>query len=131
MSKIDTESRYKSSHEWARQVPGTKEFLCGITAHAEHALGDVVFVELPTVGRNLKEGTSFGVIESVKAASDLYMPMSGTITAVNTELADNPALINTDCFGEGWIIRFSADNPAEWDKLLDATAYAKLLDEEA
>jgi glycine cleavage system H protein len=131
MSQIDPASRYQASHEWARPVVGTQDFLCGITSHAEHALGDVVFVELPSLGKKIKRGATFGVIESVKAASDLYMPMSGTITDVNAALIDNPALVNSDCAGEGWLIRFTADDPAEWDKLLSPDAYAKLLAEEA
>ena len=130
-NEIDQNSRYQPSHEWARPVAGGKEYNIGITAHAAHALGDVVFVELPALGKAFKQGTSFGVIESVKAASDLYMPISGTVTAVNTVLADNPGLVNADCHGEGWLIRVSADNPAEWDKLLTPDAYAKLLAEEA
>lgn len=127
---IDPKSRYQTSHEWARPETGG-EYSCGITAHAAHALGDVVFVELPAIGRKFAQGATFGVIESVKAASDLYMPMAGTITAVNDALGDNPGLVNSDCHGAGWLIRFQADNPADWDKLLDASAYAKLLAEEA
>jgi glycine cleavage system H protein len=127
--QIDPASRYQSSHEWAR--PEGAGYACGITAHAAHALGDVVFVELPAVGRKIAKGATFGVIESVKAASDLYMPMSGTITEVNAALADNPGLVNTDCSGQGWLIRYTADTPAEWDQLLDAAAYARLLAEEA
>jgi glycine cleavage system H protein len=127
--QIDPASRYQASHEWAR--PEGTGYACGITAHAAHALGDVVFVELPAVGRKIAKGATFGVIESVKAASDLYMPMSGTVTEVNAALADNPGLVNADCSGQGWLIRFNADNPAEWDQLLDAAAYARLLAEEA
>jgi glycine cleavage system H protein len=130
-NNIDPDSRYQASHEWIRPVPGTKDYVCGITAHAEHALGDVVFVELPAVGKSIKQGASFGVIESVKAASDLYLPLSGTITAVNGALADNPALVNSDPYGEGWLVRLTIDNPAEWDALLSPEAYARLLAAEA
>lgn len=123
---IDPRSRYRESHEWARELGGG-EYECGITGHAEHALGDVVFVELPAVGASIPQGAAFGVIESVKAASDLYMPMGGTVTAVNGALADDPALVNQDCHGRGWIIRFKADDPAQWRGLLDADAYAALV----
>lgn len=128
-NEIDPRCRYRESHEWARPLGGA-EYECGITQHAEHALGDVVFVELPALGASLTQGAAFGVIESVKAASDLYMPLSGTITAVNTTLVDNPALVNQDCHGQGWIIRFTADKPLEWEKLLDPAAYSALVAEQ-
>lgn len=128
-NEIDPRCRYRESHEWARPLSGN-EYECGITQHAEHALGDVVFVELPVVGASLIQGAAFGVIESVKAASDLYMPLSGTITAVNQALVDNPALVNQDCHGEGWIIRFSADKATEWAGLLDPAAYTALVEQQ-
>jgi glycine cleavage system H protein len=120
---IDKNARYRTSHEYARKEGS--EVVAGISDHAQASLGDIVFVELPAVGKTLKQGEAFGVVESVKAASDLYMPMSGKITAVNGELEGDPALVNKDCYGAGWMIRFAPTNPSEWDGLLDAAAYEK------
>lgn len=120
---IDKNARYRASHEYARK-DGT-DFIAGISDHAQSSLGDIVFVELPEVGKKLAQGEAFGVVESVKAASDLYMPLSGTITAVNEALGGDPALVNKDCYGSGWMIRFTATNPGEWDGLMDAVAYEK------
>jgi glycine cleavage system H protein len=120
---IDKNARYRTSHEYARKDGA--EMVAGISDHAQSSLGDIVFVELPEVGKALKQGEAFGVVESVKAASDLYMPLSGKITAVNEDLAGDPALVNKDCYGKGWMIRFSPTNPSEWDGLLDAAAYEK------
>jgi len=125
-TSIDQKCRYRESHEWARPVAGD-EYECGITNHAEQALGDVVFVELPSVGTSFTQGAAFGVIESVKAASDLYMPMGGTITAVNSNLVDNPALVNQDCYQQGWIIRFKVAHNQDWDGLLTPDAYADIV----
>ncbi|MDX9897882.1 MAG: glycine cleavage system protein GcvH [Spirochaetia bacterium] len=118
---IDKNARYRTSHEWARK-DGTR-FVTGISDHAQNALGDIVFVELPPVGKVLKQGEAFGVVESVKAASDVYMPMSGKILAVNEALSGDPALVNKEPYAGGWFIAFEASNPAEWDGLLDAAAY--------
>lgn len=118
---IDKNARYRSSHEYARKEGA--DIVTGISDHAQASLGDIVFVELPEVGKKLKQGETFGVVESVKAASDLYMPLSGTITAVNEDLSGDPALVNKDCYGKGWMIRFTPTNPSEWDGLLDAAAY--------
>jgi len=120
---IDKNARYRASHEYARKEGA--EFVTGISDHAQSSLGDIVFVELPEVGKKLAQGEAFGVVESVKAASDLYMPLSGTITAVNEALGGDPALVNKDCYGSGWMIRFTATNPSEWDGLMDAAAYEK------
>jgi len=120
---IDKNARYAKSHEYARK--DGKEIVTGISDHAQSSLGDIVFVELPEVGKTLKAGEAFGTVESVKAASDLNMPMGGTITAVNEELASDPALVNKDPYGKGWMIRFTPSNAAEYDKLLDAAAYEK------
>ncbi len=120
---IDKSARYRTSHEFARKDGA--EFVAGISDHAQESLGDIVFVELPEVGKTIKQGETFGVVESVKAASDLYMPMSGRITAVNGDLAGDPALVNKDCYAKGWMIRFAPANPPEWDGLLDAAAYEK------
>jgi glycine cleavage system H protein len=121
--KIDKNARYLPSHEYARKDGAS--IVTGISDHAQESLGDIVFVELPEVGKKIKKGEAFGVVESVKAASDLYMPMSGTITEVNEELASDPALVNKDCYEKGWMIRYTPTEPSEWDSLLDAAAYEK------
>ncbi len=126
--KLDPEARYTKTHEWARW--DGKEIVCGITDHAQESLSDVVYVELPEVGDVFDRGESFGVVESVKAASDLYMPMGGEITAVNEALEDTPELVNQDPYGEGWMIRFRPSDPAEFDELMDAEAYEAFVEEE-
>ena len=130
--KLDTEARYAKSHEWARKSGA--EYVCGISDHAQHSLGDIVFVELPKVGTVFAAGISFGVVESVKAASDLYLPVSGKIVAVNAALTDSPDLVNKDCYGEGWIVRVAsvdtAKTAAEWDTLLSSADYEKIAEEE-
>ncbi|MBL8251227.1 MAG: glycine cleavage system protein GcvH [Candidatus Competibacter sp.] len=122
MSKsiIPTHLRYTENHEWA--LAGTDgTVLVGITDHAQHLLGDLVFVEIPEVGREVAANESCVVVESVKAASDVYSPLDGVIVAVNEALADNPELINQDPYGEGWIFRLKTS--ASVDGLLDAAAY--------
>ncbi|BCX03497.1 MAG: glycine cleavage system H protein [Candidatus Roseilinea sp.] len=126
-SKIDPSARYLKTHEWAR-IEGD-EIVCGISDHAQAAMNDLVYVELPRVGATYKAGEAFGVVESVKAASDVYMPVSGTITAVNTQLESKPETINQDPYQAGWMIRIKPDNMAEFDNLLDAAAYEQLLKE--
>lgn len=121
--KLDTSARYRPSHEYARKEGAL--IVAGISDHAQESLGDIVFVELPEIGKVLKQGEGFGVVESVKAASDLYMPMSGKITAVNDALEGDPALVNKDCYGEGWLIKFEPSNPSEWDGLMDSATYEK------
>jgi len=118
---VDRKARYAESHEWARQ--DGDEFVCGISDHAQESLSDVVYVELPEVGDVFEQGDIYGVVESVKAASDLYMPMGGEITAVNEELEDTPELVNQDPYGVGWMIRFTPSDPAEFEGLMDAEAY--------
>ncbi len=127
-SKIDTTAKYLKSHEWAR-VDG-KDVVIGISDHAQDALSDLVYVELPRVGAKLDKGVTFGVVESVKAASDVYMPVGGTITAVNKALEKTPEIINKDPYNEGWLIRITPDNLAEMDTLLDAEAYEAYVKEE-
>jgi len=123
---IDTDARYLDSHEWARkESPNT--FRVGISSHAEASLGDIVFVELPETGALVKKGAVFGVVESVKAASDLYAPLGGTVLEVNKALKDKPDLINEDCYDKGWLLLISADTPSDFDSLLDAEAYGKLV----
>ena len=120
--------RYTSSHEWARQeADGTVTI--GITFHAQEMLGDVVFVESPAVGRKLKQGEECGVIESVKAAADIYAPVAGEVVAANTELADAPEKVNQDPY-VAWMFRIRPDDPAELASLLDAAAYRKMAEAE-
>ncbi len=126
--KLEANARYAESHEWVRQDEG--EIVCGISDHAQDSLSDVVYVELPDVGDVFEKGEPFGVVESVKAASDLYMPMGGEITAINEELEDTPETINQDPYGDGWLIRFSPSNPAEFDDLMDGDAYEAFVAEE-
>ena len=126
MSNIPTDLKYARSHEWLRQLPdGTVEV--GISDHAQEALGDLVFVEVPEVGRTLAAGESCAVVESVKAASDVYCPVAGTVLAVNTKLATAPELINQEPYGNGWLMRLKpAGAPAG---LLNADEYARVADE--
>lgn len=117
--------RYTDDHEWLRiDADGA---VVGITAYAADELGDVVFVELPTVGRRLAAREVFGVIESVKTASDLYCPIAGEVIEVNPALAGAPELVNSDPHGEGWMIRLRPDDSASVDGLLDAAAYRALI----
>lgn len=125
---IDKNARYLESHEFARPEGGV--MVIGISDHAQAELGDVVFVELPAAGKVLAKGTVFGTIESVKAASDLYMPVSGTVVEVNEAVKNDPSLVNRDSFGQGWLIKVKPSNPAEFDTLLDADAYANAIGEE-
>ena len=126
--KTDPNARYAESHEWVRMEGG--QVVAGITDHAQSQLSDLVYVELPPVGKSLKKGETFGVVESVKAASDLYMPMDGTITAVNNALPDDPGLINQDAFA-AWMIKFEPADPAQLDALMDAAAYEAFVASEA
>ena len=120
--------RYSREHEWAR--PETEsEVTVGISDYAQSELGDIVFVELPAVGASFKQMEPFGVVESVKAVSDLYAPLSGEVVAVNSELEMAPELVNDDPFGNGWMIRLRIGDPAEQAALLDADAYDTLIDE--
>lgn len=127
-SKIDPSARYLKTHEWAR--PDGEEIICGISDHAQDAMSDLVYVELPRIGAALKAGDAFGVVESVKAASDVYMPVGGTITAVNSELESAPETINKDPYQAGWLIKLKPDNPADMDNLMDAAAYEQQLKDE-
>lgn len=113
--------KYAKSHEWAK-VDGDTATV-GISDFAQSELGDVVYVELPEVGSQVQKGETFGVVESVKAASDVYAPVSGEVTAVNNDLADDPAKINSEPFEGGWIMKLKLTNPGEAGDLLDAAAY--------
>jgi len=126
--KLDPKAWYAGSHEWAR--PDGDEFVCGITDHAQESLSDVVYVEPPEVGDTFAKGDTFGVVESVKAASDVYLPLGGEITAVNETLEDTPELVNQDPYGEGWMIRFRPSDPGEFDGLMDGGAYETFVAEE-
>ncbi len=118
---FDESVKYQESHEWAR-IDGDVVTV-GISDYAQDELGDVVFVELPNVGDTLEAGKPFGVVESVKAASDLYMPVSGEIVEVNEALQDKPETINDAPFGDGWIMKLKASDPGQMDGLMDADAY--------
>ena len=126
MSNIPSDLRYTKSHEWVRSLPdGTAEI--GISEHAQSALGDLVFVEVPDVGRALQAGEACAVVESVKAASDVYSPVSGKVTAGNAALATQPELLNQDPYGTGWLFRVQTSSPIEDASLLSAADYAKYL----
>ena len=117
--------RYTKEHEWI-EVKGDLATI-GITDHAQHALGDIVFVELPKVGTDARATKAVGVVESVKAASDVYSPLTGKIVSVNNALAGAPESINSDCYGAGWMVKIEIGSPAELDSLLDADGYAEFL----
>ena len=119
--KFDPNCRYDEEHEWIR-VEG-EEGVIGISDYAQDALSDVVYVELPEVGDVYDKGDVFAVVESVKAASDVYMPVTGEILEINDQLEDSPELVNQDPFGEAWLVRVTIADPAELDDLLDAEAY--------
>jgi len=128
MVEFMQDRRYLASHEWVK-LEGD-EALCGISDFAQHELSDVVYVELPEPGETFAQNDTLATIESVKAASDIYMPMSGEIVAVNEALTDKPQLVNEDAFGEGWLVRFRPTKPEEYDSLLDAATYQKQCEEE-
>ena len=116
-----TDVKYTKSDEWIRVKGNAAE--AGITDYAQSHLSDIVYVELPEVGAEVQAGTPFGSIESVKAASDMNLPASGTITAVNEALSDAPEVVNSDPYGKGWIVKFTLSSPQEVDGLMDAAAY--------
>lgn len=125
MSQIPNDLKYTKEHEWAR-IRGTT-VVVGVTAHAQEALGDVVYVELPKVGSTITSGKQFGVIESTKAVSELYAPITGKVTKVNDALTNKPDTVNSDPYGEGWILEVEVSDTKQLDGLLDASAYADLL----
>ena len=125
MSNIPEELNYTSDHEWIR-IDGKKGEI-GITEHAQKELGDIVYVELPVLDDEIEAGDEFGTIESVKAVSPLYMPLSGKVVEVNSELRDHPELVNDDCYDEGWIVRIEITNTDEQEDLLDAEGYQAIL----
>ncbi len=128
MSDIPAELKYRASHEWVRVEGGIATI--GITDHAQAAMGDLVYVELPDVGQTVAAGDEAGVVESVKAASDIYAPISGEIVAINDLLEGEPEKVNGDCYGEGWLFKIKIADEAELETLLTADEYqAKLEDE--
>ncbi|VTU17522.1 MULTISPECIES: glycine cleavage system protein GcvH [unclassified Variovorax] len=120
--------KYTKDHEWVQPGDGNTATV-GITLHAQDALGDVVFVDLPPIGKTFAQGEIAGVVESVKAAADVFMPVSGEITEVNEALRADPSLANSDPTGAGWFFKVRLGEPAQLDALLDATAYQKFADE--
>ena len=129
MSNIPTDLRYASTHEWVRP-DGDGVFTVGISEHAQGLLRDMVFVELPDVGDTVSTGDDIAVAESVKAASDVYAPISGEVVGVNEDLEDSPELVNSDPYGDGWLFKIKADDAEEVEGLLDAEGYENSIDEE-
>lgn len=129
MSEIPGDLKFLKSHEWAR-VEDNGHITVGISDHAQAALGDLVYVELPSVGDNVQAGNGAAVVESVKAASDVYSPVSGTVVAVNDKLADAPETINGDAYGEGWLFVVKPSDSSELDALLTPDDYAEMIENE-
>ena len=129
MSEIPTELKFLATHEWAR-VEEDGSVTVGITDHAQNALGDVVYVELPEIDQPISAGDEAGVVESVKAASDIYSPVSGTVVAINEALDDEPEKVNQDPYGDGWFFKLNPDNVGEVEDMLDAEAYAEVCEDE-
>lgn len=129
MSNVPTELKYAASHEWVRNE-GNGVFTVGISEHAQELLGDMVFVELPEEGDTFSVGDDCAVAESVKAASDIYAPISGEIVEVNEDLEDSPEMVNNDPYGDGWLFKIKADDENELNNLLDAEAYSASIEDE-
>jgi len=128
MSDVPTGLRYRESHEWVR-LEDDGSVVVGISDHAQAALGDMVFVELPEPGLSYTQGDACAVVESVKAASDIYAPVSGEVIEFNPALEDNPGLLNSDPYGDGWLFSMSPSDPDQIDDLLTAAEYAEKLDD--
>ena len=122
-----TDLKYTKNDEWVRAEGGAGT--AGLTFYAQEALSDIVYVELPTVGDSFKQGEAYASVESVKAAAEVYLPLSGAITAVNEALSSTPETLNKDPHGAGWIVKFSITDPAELEGLMDAAAYEKYVEE--
>lgn len=129
MSEIPGDLKFLKSHEWAR-VEGDGKVTVGISEHAQGLLGDLVYVELPAVGDRVEAGNACAVVESVKAASDVYAPVSGKVVAVNNALVDKPETINEDAYGEGWMFTIEMEDPEQLNELLGPDDYAELIEEE-
>ena len=128
MSNLPKQLKYTDTHEWINIKD--KEITIGITEHAQGELGDLVFIELPEVGAEVEAGAEIGVLESVKAASDFYTPVTGVISAVNDDAAANPAVVNTDPYNDGWLVKVAITNPEELEKMLTFTQYEGLISKE-
>jgi glycine cleavage system H protein len=118
---FDKEAKYQDSHEWIRREGGN--FVCGISDYAQDSLGDIVFVEFPELGTKFKKGDSFGVVESVKAASDVYMPIDGEIVDINNKVEENTEIVNQDPFGDGWLIKIKPSDSSQVEDLMTADKY--------
>ena len=129
MSKIPADLLYTEKHEYVRKKDDKSLVVVGITDYAQGELGDVVYVELPKVGTSFGRMDAFGTIEAVKAVSELFAPLAGTVTEVNTALDSDPALVNREPYGDGWMIKLRIKNPADFDQLLDAEKYRQLVGE--
>ena len=129
MSELPVELKYASSHEWAR-LDSDGTVVIGITEHAQEALGDVVYVELPEVGTEVDAGAEIAVIESVKAASDIYSPVTGEVIEVNPSLEDEPETVNHSPYADGWFFRIKVSNPSELDDMMDAERYLMAIEDE-
>ena len=129
MNEIPGDLKFMKSHEWAR-VEGDGKVTIGISDHAQGLLGDLVYVELPNLGDRVEAGTAVAVVESVKAASDVYSPVTGKVVEVNAALSDKPETINEDAYGDGWIFVVEAEEPEQLNELLGPDDYAELLEEE-
>ncbi|MDH4202723.1 MAG: glycine cleavage system protein GcvH [Phycisphaerae bacterium] len=127
---IDADAGYLESHEWAKKQDGNV-FTVGLTAYAIEQLGDIVYMELPEAGTEVIAGEPFGVVESVKSASDMYAPISGTVVEANTDIPDNPDILKGDAYDAGWLIKIEASDPDEFEDLMDNAAYKKFLETEA
>ncbi|OIO59810.1 MAG: glycine cleavage system protein H [Verrucomicrobia bacterium CG_4_10_14_3_um_filter_43_23] len=126
MAEVPQNLKYTKEHEWV-ELTGGKQATIGITHHAQEALGDITFIELPSIGKHFKKGEIFGVVESVKAASDLYMPVGGTVVEVNKSLETGPEQVNSSPYANGWMLKIEADNEAEINELLSAKDYAAII----
>lgn len=127
---IDVDARYLESHEWAKKQEGNI-FTVGLTAYAIEQLGDIVYMELPEAGTEVTAGEPFGTVESVKSASDMYAPISGTVVESNMDVSDNPDTLKGDVYDAGWMIKIKASSPDEFEELMDSAAYKKHLEAEA
>lgn len=125
---IDVDARYLESHEWAKKENSV--FAVGLSAYAIEQLGDIVYMELPEEGAEFQKGDSFGIVESVKSAADMYAPVSGKVVAVNTHVPDGPDILKEDAYDAGWLIRIEASDLSEFETLMDESAYRKFLETE-
>lgn len=128
MSYVPSELRFSNTHEWVRSE-GDGIYTVGITDHAQALLGDMVFIDVPDVDSDTEVGEDCAVAESVKAASDIYAPLTGVVVAVNEELSDSPELVNSNPYGDGWLFQIKAEDDGEFDDLLDPEGYQSLIDE--